>query len=81
MERSAIADVVFDLVTTTAGVDPSTLSEATTQDDLGLDSILLVDLMLTAEDRLGFSFRSMDIPRNPSIGDIIDMIDREIHAG
>lgn len=78
MERTKIADTVFDMISQNVGVDRSTLTEASSQSDLGLDSILMIDLMLALEDRLEFSFKSLDMPKNPTIGHIISMIENEM---
>lgn len=80
MDRSSIADAVFDSICQNLGADRSTLSEATTQTDLGIDSILMIDLMLALEDRLDFSFKSLEMPKNPTIGDIIRMVENELAA-
>jgi acyl carrier protein len=80
MERSTIADVVFEMISRNLGADRSVLTEETSQKDLGIDSILMIDLMLALEDRLEFSFKSLEMPRNPTIGDIISMVENEIGA-
>lgn len=81
MERKVIAERVFDLVSENIGAERSGLTEGTSQSDLGIDSILMVDLMLTIEDRFGFTFKSLEMPKNPTIGDIVTMIERELQAG
>lgn len=80
MDRTEIAATVFALVERNLGADPSTLTEETRQSELGVDSILMVDLMLAAEEALDFTFSSMQLPRDPRIGDIVDMIERELSA-
>jgi|JI6StandDraft_1071083.scaffolds.fasta_scaffold738957_1 acyl carrier protein len=80
MERTKITEMVLEMVNQNTGVDISSLNEATSQIDLGIDSILLIDLMLALEDRLEFSFSSLEMPRNPTIGNIVDMIEKEMSA-
>jgi acyl carrier protein len=80
MERTKIAETVFAMIGQNTGIDISTLTEATSQIDLGIDSILLIDLMLALEDQLEFSFTSLDMPKNPTIGNIVDMIEKEMPA-
>ena len=46
--------------------------------DIGIDSILMVNLMLDLENELGFSFDVMDLPKNPSLGDICDLVIRNL---
>ena len=78
MERTIIVGTVFDAIHESLGIDKSTITETTSQAELGIDSILMVDLMLTLEDRLEFSFKSLDLPKNPTIGDIVSMIEKEM---
>ncbi|TXI48980.1 MAG: acyl carrier protein [Lysobacter sp.] len=78
MKRAEIVETVLALIQENMGIDRSSLSEATSQTDLGVDSILMVDLMLALEDRLEFSFKSLDLPKNPTIGDIVAMVEKEI---
>jgi acyl carrier protein len=80
MERTKILEVVFDMISKNIGTDISTLTEATSQIDLGIDSILLIDLMLALEDRLEFSFKNLEMPKNPTVGNIVDMIEKEMRA-
>lgn len=78
MKRAEIVETVLALIQENMGIDRSNLTEATSQTDLGVDSILMVDLMLALEDRLDFSFKSLDMPKNPTVGDIVAMVEKEI---
>jgi acyl carrier protein len=80
MEREAILDVVKQLLVEKAGVEPSQLSAETTQSEVGIDSIHMVDLMMDIEERLGVTLQNYDLQRNPSLGDIADMIQANIGA-
>ena len=59
-------------------IDPASITGATRQQDLGIDSILMVDLMLDIETEFGFSFDIMDLPRNPSMDEICALIPRHL---
>lgn len=59
-------------------IDPATVTGATRQHDLGIDPILMVDLMLEVETELGFSFDIMDLPRNPSMDEICALVARHL---
>ena len=48
------------------------------QEQLGIDSLLMVDMMLDLETGLGFSFESMDLPRNPDLDTIVALVDRNM---
>lgn len=78
MKRPEIVETVLALIHENMGIDRSKLTESTSQSDLGVDSILMVDLMLALEDRLDFSFKSLDMPKNPTIADIVSMVEKEL---
>ncbi|MDR3389762.1 MAG: acyl carrier protein [Rudaea sp.] len=46
--------------------------------DLGLDSIMMLDVMLEIEDRLGIKLRDLSMPANPKLGDIVELIQRNL---
>ncbi len=80
MEKNRIMEHLIRMLHEKFGTDPASVTSETRQQDLGIDSILLVDLMLDLEDELGFSFQSMVLPPNPSIGDICELVARNMSA-
>lgn len=48
--------------------------------DLGLDSMLVLDVILEAEDRLGVKLDDLTIPRNATLSDVAAMIQRNLDA-
>ncbi len=84
MERQEILERLKTLIQERFGVDPSQLTGSTRQSDIGIDSLLMVDMMLDVETELDFTFDSMDLPRNPDLDTIVDLIERNLrkkHAG
>lgn len=79
MQRDEIFSNLKSLVAERFEVSPDTLSLETTQSDLQIDSILMVDLMMDVEERLNFTFDSLDLPKNPSLGAIVDLVDKSIN--
>ena len=73
MERNEILSYLKAMLHERFGIDPATMSGSTTQEQLGIDSLLMVDMMLDIETGLGFTFESMDMPRNPNLDAIVDM--------
>lgn len=59
-------------------IDEALLLPEIRQHDLGIDSILMVDLMLDIENELDFSFDIMDLPKNPSLDEICDLVLRNV---
>ena len=49
--------------------------------ELGLDSIMLLDVMLDVEDRLGVKLRDLAMPASPTIDDIAALIERNLASG
>ncbi len=78
MDREQILERLKALIHERFGVDPASLNGATTQADIGIDSLLMVDMMLDVETELGFTFESMDLPRNPSLDTIVDLVERNM---
>lgn len=46
--------------------------------DLGIDSMMVLDVVMEVEDRLGIQLRDMAMPRDASLADIVALIDRNI---
>lgn len=84
MERQEILERLKALIHERFGVDAAGLTGNTRQSDIGIDSLLMVDMMLDVETEMDFTFDSMDLPRNPDLDTIVDLIDRNLrkkHAG
>ena len=78
MERREILEHLKAMLHERFGLDPATLSGSTTQQEIGIDSLLMVDMMLDIETGLGFTFQSMDMPRNPDLDAIVDLVERNL---
>jgi acyl carrier protein len=78
MDRGEILERLKTLIHERFGVDPSGLDGSTTQAEIGIDSLLMVDMMLDVETELGFTFESMDLPRNPTLDTIVDLVQRNL---
>ena len=78
MERDEILTYLKAMLHERFGIDPATISGSTTQEQLGIDSLLMVDMMLDLETGLDFSFESMDLPRNPGMDAIVDLVQRNL---
>lgn len=46
--------------------------------DLGLDSMMMLEVMLEVEDRLGVKLKDLSMPANPTLGDIVDLVQRNL---
>jgi len=78
MDHSEIFESLKELVAERFELTPEALTLATTQKDLGIDSILMIDLMMDVEERLGVTFKNLDLVQNPSLGDIVSLVEANI---
>ncbi|MEO6235001.1 MAG: acyl carrier protein [Thermomonas sp.] len=78
MKRDEILEYLKEMLHERFELDTATLSGSTTQQDIGIDSLLMVDMMLDIETGLGFTFESMDLPRNPDLDAIVDLVKRDM---
>ena len=78
MERQEILERLKALIHERFGIDPAGVTGSTTQAELGIDSLLMVDMMLDVETELDFTFESMDLPRNPDLDTIVDLVKRNM---
>jgi acyl carrier protein len=68
--KQALIEVLKD-----RGFDVSDVSEeASLTDDLGLDSLDLVDLTMDIEEKFGLSIPDEDLPKLSTVGAVIDYI-------
>ncbi|GAB3105232.1 acyl carrier protein [Lysobacter terrae] len=80
MKREEIFESLKELVAERFDLDGKELTLATTQSDLGIDSILMVDLMMDVEERLGVTFKNLDLVKNPTLGDIVNLVEANVVA-
>jgi len=78
MDREEILERLKALIHERFDVDPGRLNGSTTQAEIGIDSLLMVDMMLDVETDLGFTFETMDLPKNPSLDVIVDLVQRNL---
>lgn len=78
MERQQVLERLKALIHERFGIDPAGVTGSTTQAELGIDSLLMVDMMLDVETELGFTFESMDLPRNPTMDTVVDLVLRNM---
>lgn len=80
MDRSKILELLKALLKDKYDVDPDSLTGASRQDDIGLDSMTMVDLMMDIETSMDFQFPDLNLPRNPSLDEIVDLIAKSAGA-
>ena len=79
MAKEEIFDKLKELVVDQLGVEEDEVTmEASMQDDLGADSLDLVDLVMSVEEEFGVKVADEDLENIKTVGDIVNYIeDRE----
>jgi len=80
MQTTDIFEALSALVVERYGTPAVPLEPGTRQSDLAIDSILMLDLLMDIEDRFGFRFRSMELPRDPALSDLVALIESSLAA-
>lgn len=76
MAKEEIFDKLKELVADQLGVEEDEVTmEATMQDDLGADSLDLVDLVMSVEEEFGVKVADEDLENIKTIGDIVNYIE------
>lgn len=76
MNKDAILEKLRELVVDQLGVEENEVTlEAAIIDDLGADSLDLVDLVMSVEEEFGVKIPDEDLEKIKTVGDIVDYID------
>ncbi len=76
MTKEEIFDKLKDLVVDQLGADDDEVTmEAKIQDDLGADSLDVVDLAMSVEEEFGVKIPDEDLEGIKTVGDIVNYID------
>ena len=76
MSKEEIFDKLKELVVDQLGVEEDEVTmEASMQDDLGADSLDLVDLVMSVEEEFGVKVADEDLENIKTVGDIVNYIE------
>ena len=76
MAKEEIFEKLKELVVDQLGVEEDEVTmEASMQDDLGADSLDLVDLVMSVEEEFGVKVADEDLENIKAVGDIVDYIE------
>ncbi|MCI4567033.1 acyl carrier protein [Lysobacter sp. CFH 32150] len=79
MDKEQVLAKLKEMLHERFSIDMSQLRGDTRRADIGIDSILMVDLMLDIETELDFTFDMMDMPSNPSLDEVSELILRNLN--
>jgi acyl carrier protein len=72
----SIADQVREIIARTLGCDEvSVVESASVKDDLGADSLAVVELVMALEDTFGISVSEEKLKEITTVGDILRLVD------
>ena len=81
MENSAILRRLTEMLQERVGSTEVPISAQTRLQELGIDSIIQVDIMLDLESELDFTFKSMSLPKDPTVEQIVALIQDSMGRG
>lgn len=81
MENSAILRRLTEMLQERVGSTEVPISAQTRLQELGIDSIIQVDIMLDLESELDFTFKNMSLPKDPTVGQIVALIQDSMGRG
>ena len=58
------------------GIDEATVTEDTTLEDLGADSLALVELVMSGEEEFEIEIQDEDMEKFKTVGDVLDYIEK-----
>lgn len=57
-------------------IPPERITDDTSIRDIGLDSMMMLEVMLELEDRLGVKLKDLSMPANPTLRDVVALVAR-----
>jgi acyl carrier protein len=82
MNRDEIREGVLKLLAKFAGrgAKKADLSEATTLDELDVNSARMIDIVLDLEDQFGVTIDDSNTPKLKTVGDLVSLVDNLVNA-
>lgn len=78
LDTARVRAMVKDFLVERFDISAETLSSEVSLRDLGLDSIMMLDVMLEVEDRLGIKLHDLSMPPNAKLDDIVALVERNL---
>lgn len=72
---------IKDIVLSTFNIDLSDKPDTMPIGDLGLDSMGILDVIMSLEDVIGQNLKNIDLPKNPTLRDVANMVIKNMQAG
>ena len=79
MERKEIFEKVVNVLSDKLGVERSSIAESSSlTDDLGADSLDLVDLVMELEEQFGVKIDDSELEKLSTVKDVVDYIEKSL---
>lgn len=80
LSHEQIQLLVEDFLSENFGIAKEQMTSQVMLRDLGIDSIMMLDIMLEMEDRLGIKLKDLSTPAQPKLSDVVALIERNLAA-
>jgi acyl carrier protein len=71
---ASLQDILKELF----GIQLDAASPSARLSDLGIDSMMVLDVVMETEDRLGIKLNDITMPRDATLGDVVELVERNI---
>jgi len=71
-----VQNVIKEFLQERFDIAPERITESTSMSDVGLDSMMMLEIMLELEDRLGIKLKDLSMPANPTLHDVVALVER-----
>jgi len=79
MEREKIFEKVVNVLSDKLGVEENSIAESSSlTDDLGADSLDLVDLVMELEEQFGVKIDDSELEKLSTVKDVVDYIEKSL---
>ncbi len=78
LDRAGILSMLQEFLSERFDIPPESAKPALPLRELGLDSMMMLDVMLEFEDRLSIKLADMSMPRDATLDDVVALIERNI---
>lgn len=79
-DEPKIIEAIKNIVQEAFDIDMGDASPSTQIRESGLDSMALLDVVMSLEDLVGQKIKNIDLPKNPSLQDVAAMVVRNLQS-
>lgn len=80
-DSQRIQTVIREFLTERFDVPADKMMDDASIRDLGLDSMMMLEVMLEMEDRLGVKLKDLSLPASPTLRNVVELVERNLAQG